>query len=80
MPTFNKRTYAVMPIGKAAQYIKANIEDARKSLNGSLIIWDENWDQETLHYMKIDPDVELLTHEQAIELTSGKDWQDPAEQ
>lgn len=75
-PEYNSRAYAVIPIEKVRQYVKSNIEHGRRSLDGNFLVWDEHWDPETLENMNRDPDVKLLRHKQALELTNTEEWYD----
>lgn len=70
----NKKTYAVIPIEKANLYIKVNHENARKSLDGIFLIWDQTWDPPTLEALKNNYSVILLDHQAALNLMKHPNW------
>jgi hypothetical protein len=78
-PEFNKRIYAVIPIEKANLFIKSNFENARKSLDGNFIIWDQAWDPPTIEIFRIDNDVKLMDHQGALALMKTPAWLRPDE-
>ena len=76
---YNKRTYAIIPAAKADQYIKSNFENARKSLDGKFMVWDQTWDAQTLEALRKDKDIKLLNHQAALALMNTPNWSNPEE-
>lgn len=73
-PIYNNRTYAVIPIANTLTHIKSNVEHGRLSKNNDFIIWDENWNPETLESMKHDPNIKLMNHKEALTLIETPEW------
>jgi len=78
-PQYNKRTYAIIPAEKAGQYIKSNFENARKSLDGKFMIWDQAWNAQVLESLKKDKAIKLLNHQAALALMETPNWSSPEE-
>lgn len=72
-----KRVYTLIPIAKAHLYIKEKVNVARKALDKKYLTWDTNWSDETLQQMKNDPDIILLTHQEALKKMATPEWSSP---
>lgn len=72
----NDRIYAIIPIGEAKNFITSDIQYGRKSLDGTLLTWDQTWPEEIYRAMQNSPTVKLLSHKQALDLMTKKEWYD----
>lgn len=75
-PMHNDRIYAIIPIGEAKNFIKSNFTKGRRSLDGQFLTWDQKWDPETYRNMQNSSTIKLLSHEQALDLMTKKEWYD----
>ena len=74
------RTYAIIPAEKVGTLIGNVLDVARKSIDGKFIIWDFQKDSPVLNTLLADPDIKLLTHEEALALMSTDAWQKQSEE
>jgi len=76
-PTYNNRTYAVIPVAKTKLHVKANTFNGRLSLDKKNLIWDQAWEPIVKKNLKEDKDVKLLSHKEALELMNTPAWKNP---
>ena len=73
------RTYAIIPVDKAHIFIGNVLDIARKSNDKKFIVWDFPKESKTLNTLLADPDIKLLTHDEALALMATDAWQKKSE-
>jgi hypothetical protein len=73
------RIYAILPIEKITLYITEDTTKGKYSIDKKFLIWDKEWNQETLQNMRNDPDIKVLTHSEAIAEMKKENWKKGSE-
>ena len=73
------RTYAIIPVDKITTLIGDVLDVARKSIDGQFIIWDFPKGSLVLNTLLADPEIKLLSHEQALALMATDAWEKKSE-
>lgn len=68
------RIYAVIPISKVPDYIPVDYSFGRFSLDKKYLVWDQDWDVRVLEKMRQDPQVQVLTYDEALKMMGTEAW------